>query len=164
MASNDQTKKVGIYGPTGCGKSLFVLRWVSPNIVMNEEDLKGDPFTNLYSVTIRDDHGNYITEHPPSNNVDPTEDIFIIIVNKVGWKKYYDQAIALASDKTYLVFTWKDRTSSSSLSAKILENHLECSSYKGTDVNLVKNKILEVRNRNRNRKNKKKSNDGWITK
>lgn len=158
------TKRIGVYGPVGCGKSLFILRWVEPTIFMNEEDLKGDPFTNLYSTSLDDQKSNTITEHPVDDYIDETEDFFIIIANKIGWKKIYEQACDIAIEKTFLVFTWKDKAGYSTMSSKIYNKHDEVSSYSGAGFEQFRNKILSVPS-NKRRKGKKQIDDeGWTRK
>lgn len=169
MAATSSNKlRIGVYGPKSSGKSLLILRWCNPTLVMNSDDLEGNPFVNLYATSSFDVNGNEIIEHPCDDKIDPTEDKFIIIANVIGWREIYDQACKINANNTYLVFTWKDRANSIALSSKISEKHEDCSSYSGLNFDQFKAMVLSYRKGNGSSQRKKKkitiTQDGWVKK
>ena len=152
--------KIGVYGPTGSGKSLFILRWANPSLKMNEDDLTGNPFSNLYPTSTFTADVELI-EHPSDDKIDPTENKFIIIANLIGWRDLYDQAKKLNPNGTFLVFTWADRPGSSTLSSKIHERHENVSSYSGLSFEPFKSLVINKRNAPKNKKKKVVDDDGW---
>jgi GTPase SAR1 family protein len=169
MAANPaKTLRIGVYGPASSGKSLLILRWCNPALSMNEDDLTGNPFINLYRTSSFDSAGVELIEHPSDDKLDPTEDRFIIVANLIGWRDIYEQATKANANNTVLVFTWKDRPSSGALSSKIHEKHEECSSYSGVGFEQFKSLVLrKAGGGNINRKKKKRTitdDDGWSKK
>lgn len=170
--SANSSLRIGVYGPVGSGKSLFILRWLEPKLKMTQLDLEGNPFINLYRTSSFGDNIELI-EHPSDDKIDPTEDHFVIIGNMIGWRDIYENARSINSQKVHLVFTWKDRPNSIALSAKIHEKHYDCSSYTGANFDTIKNSIVGRRvsssaGNSGNKSNKKRhtqiDSDGWVTK
>jgi len=164
-----KTLRIGVYGPASSGKSLLILRWCNPSLSMDEDDLTGNPFTNLYKTSSFDSAGVELIEHPSDDKLDQTEDRFIIVANLIGWRDIYEQAIKVNSGNTFLVFTWKDRPSSGALSSKIHEKHEDCSSYSGVNFEQFKTSVLRRPGGSggSNRKKKKRTitdDDGWSKK